>query len=350
MGATEIGKGKEGMLKSFAIVFSALTICLALSAFAAPPSEPVQKLYTTSHANFAAEFTVPLNAIRSPANAWDSASQQLPRNLAEYVRAAQVHLLQTRELSAPLRLLNINIRPIDIRAENDQDFVRRNYLAIEFQSSTPDKKPVGAAELTEIILVDGTFATMTITKGQPAIPVRQPVASEGSAASKDLNTTEEHARPKSVSNSPDAGDSGTSAPGKELLYDLPPSLPNRISFEFRVDRSALERPANSWDPGSEPLAMDLRTCIQRAQDHLLLKRQIPGKLQLTSVLITRHFSKEPTELMRKRGKQWEVITRFVCEKADGTNVADDELYVVSLLDGTIADETLRSGELVLPFR
>jgi hypothetical protein len=197
------------------------------------------------------------------------------------------------------------------------------------------------------MLPNGSFATMTVTKGKLMIPLRQDASNTSLGNSKGEPGRSVTSAPAPVEGAAKSQPEETAAFGKEVLYDSPPA---RVNFEFTVDRAALERSANSWNPVTEPFPVDLRDCIQRAKDHLVLRRQIPGKLILTSVHLGRHLSKEPTELMRKRGKQWEIVTRFSCEKPDRSNIADDELYVVSLLDGTVADETLRSGELIVPFR
>jgi len=83
---------------------------------------------------------------------------------------------------------------------------------------------------------------------------------------------------------------------------------------------------------------------EKAKEHLMNTREITGSLKFSGMLITSESTSDPGR------NGWYIVVRFSSTTQGGIHVPGPELFIVMLLDGTIAEMTLANGTLIYPFR
>jgi hypothetical protein len=212
----------------------------------------------------------------------------------------------------------------------------RWWLSVGLSSKIPNGSIV---DFQVVMLLDGTIAEMTLLKGELDPPLR------ATSASKPPPTlgfpVQEPSTDGLNSPEPQVNSAGALADPeeKQTLYNTPYPI-----FTYKVKRSNLEAPRNAWNPRTQPFPADLRACAEKARQHLMNTREIRGSLEFWGVGI----QWEPTS--GPGGRSPCIIVKFQSTTLDGIHVPGPELFVVMLLDGTIAEMTLANGTLIYPFR
>ncbi len=132
------------------------------------------RLYDVETSSFRLEYFVPKASLCSATNRWDHILEPIPADLHHVVKIAREHLMSIREVKEPLSLAAITLQQKLLSCGNG-GIVRveqRWWLSVAFRSNLPGGQPVAPAELTVVILLDGTIAEERLTKGTLAFPLK----------------------------------------------------------------------------------------------------------------------------------------------------------------------------------
>jgi hypothetical protein len=122
---------------------------------------------------------------------------------------------------------------------------------------------------------------------------------------------------------------------------------------FKIVHSVLRRQIlsekNAWQLGVQPFPADLRALVVKARGFLERTRETRAPLLPFSVSL--HWTVVPVDDRRQTfADRCFVVVGFNSTTPEGETIGADELSVVMLLDGTIADGVIASGRLIYPFR
>jgi hypothetical protein len=118
--------------------------------------------------------------------------------------------------------------------------------------------------------------------------------------------------------------------------------------DFVATLQAIESPRNSWNPGKEPLPVDMAECARKAKRHLLRQQpKIPSTVNLISAEIRAFtmtlFNREGKPLRPEENQKiaWYLVFTFSNALPDGRRLEDEDRTVGMMLDGTMLEMVQR---------